>query len=260
MTSRLVGVEWEFNATVEGHRIREVARKLKCKVVPDGSCGWEVVTPPLPSNGHKLGNCIRQLGQQLRHADIDHDCSVHVHVDARDLTKSDMKRLMHVYAHVEPVLYALGGENRLDNDFCNPVSHRFGENGFDVDKWGAIITGSRIYNDKKCGARYYGLNVLPYVVGKRYRRRDTTVEFRMHENTHDPERIINWTRLLADIVSSVKGGFDINRMDKNQFKCLNKLSPRCRKWLKLTKKPRYRNLCMVGGSYKIKDLEDNPFA
>lgn len=54
---------------------------------------------------------------------------------------------------------------------------------------------------KKHSCRYVGMNLCPMFSARAHGRKDCTVEFRMHRETKDPERLVGWTKLLVQIVS-----------------------------------------------------------
>jgi hypothetical protein len=54
--------------------------------------------------------------------------------------------------------------------------------------------------DKKSTCRYVGLNLCPWVAGRVADRKDTTIEFRLHRESHNYERLLNWTRLCIALV------------------------------------------------------------
>lgn len=224
---RLAGVEWEMN-----ERPREVdqwADKWGAGVHSDGSCGWEAVTPPIA--GDNIRKCLTDLGKAIvdSRTNVNESCGVHVHVDARDLGWSDMYRLLWVYGRVEALLYVLAGHQRVKNQYCLPIGDAFTRALGNLDRKGAVLgavfnqnaptarTRMRQQPNKKDGGRYRGLNICPWIAGrrqvkqffdmkknrtvsKREMAKDTTVEFRMHSNTKDAERLINWTELLVTLV------------------------------------------------------------
>lgn len=202
---RKVGVEWEHNDPVG---LKSWIDKWGGGYYRDGSCGFEAVTPPLA--GEYIYTCLHELGTKLREVEIDARCSAHVHVDAGDLRWSDMYRLLFVYAKVEPVLYALAGQQRMENTYCIPVGPAYLDALKASDRKGAILAVAlgavdgrdRMRNmaEKKSGARYRGLNLSPWLYGKKHKAPDSTVEFRIHANTKDPERLANWASLLARLV------------------------------------------------------------
>lgn len=257
--SRLVGVEWEFNypsgsrASPDLKPVNDwVARWRGSDVHSDVSCGLEAVTPPMV--GTDIRKCLRELAAAFDGAEAtcNKQCSIHVHVDARDVTWSDMLRLLVVYAKLEPALYLLAGQNRLGSKFCRPCGDEYiaalsqsdrrggvlavamsDEGGRRTDYMGArnMMRGSV---SKKSNGRYKGLNIMPWIAGRSLREtvnvpvktymvnvpgkkdkvekkttgikrvhrmaNDTTVEFRIHRNTQDPDRVANWAMLCSRIV------------------------------------------------------------
>lgn len=289
--SRLVGVEWEYNNAVSNTALSNWKTKWHGQIVSDGSCGQEVVTPP--AAGDHLVNCLKDLGNAFvaDRAEIDDRCGIHVHVDAADLSWYDMRRLLTTYAHVEPLLYLLAGQNRITNRYCvpcgetyvnamgqlpkqteiNAVEERIRQTdasllarklpplaeqtkrawrekvGIDAMKGGILEVAFNQRGDaarqhqrgkpgKKDGARYKGLNLCPWLAGRRMKAKDTTIEFRLHRNVKGPdfERVINWAKVCARLVDwSVKASDnDVKQLPKSALKSLCKvIAPECEKYI-----------------------------
>jgi hypothetical protein len=210
---RLVGLEVEFNRNVYGGRTTTDWRDTweGASVVSDGSCGLEAVTPPLA--GECLRACVEDICDILNKGagGCNERCSVHVHVDARDFSWDDMSRLIRVYQLVEPILYILGGQGRVTNHYCRPLGTRYSavlEADYDkADKRMRVLQYASVPvregRSKKGGDRYRGMNLLPWLAGKQSNAKDSTVEFRIHKNSHDPQRLVPWATLLSDLVSWV---------------------------------------------------------
>ncbi len=212
-SKRLAGVEWEFNEINEGEKLlKSWKTRWDGRIHGDGSCGHEAVSAP--AAGDYIAKNLNDLGEAIKHADVDDRCGLHVHVDARDLSWHDMWRLLRVYSKYEPFLYMLAGQHRMVNDYCSPIASRIGgaserENFFDVK--GEILSfyvneevsyaRSRMRDlSKKDGSRYKSLNIMPWLSGRRFKASDTTVEFRLHRNTKDANRVIGWTQLCVRLV------------------------------------------------------------
>ncbi len=226
--ARMVGVEWEFNSCSDASSISSWAYKWRGGIHEDGSCGHEAVTPPLA--GDYVIDCLTDLGSALYDADAkaDERCGLHVHVEARDVMWEDMFRLLGIYAHVEPVLFAIAGQNRQRNSYCTPAGETFKNALSSIDRKGAVLAliykgqydsspamarerfrkkdihGNRVSSvQKKSDGRYRSLNIVPWLARHRagkQRVTDCTVEFRLHRNTLDAKRVIGWSLLCARIV------------------------------------------------------------
>lgn len=206
---RLVGIEWEYNEAYSNRKVRQWAEKWGGSIHSDGSCGWEAVTPPV--SGRYLAGCVYDMGRSLAGSEIDKRCGLHVHVDATDYTWNDMVRLCVLYAKVEPLLYAVGGDFRVRSSYCGPMgtalSEAFKRHGRTKDAvceavFGRTSAGGWLRNvHKKDGARYRGLNIVPWISQKAAERPDQTVEFRLHRNTGSAVRVFNWASLCETLVS-----------------------------------------------------------
>lgn len=253
--SRLVGVELEYNECSERGAIRRFLSTWRAGHHEDGSCGWEVVTAPI--SGKYIDRCLTDLGEALRDsgARADERCGVHVHVDASDYTWADMYRLLHVYAKLEPILYMLGGQHRALNDYCAPVGEKYVRALGNVDRKGTVLGVAygageaaearhfvwREQPTKKAGGRYKGLNICPWLVGRRYNtkrgakrvKKDTTVEFRLHRNTLDTKRVAGWAKLCAAIVTwcATASDKEAAALPRSGLRALMVIAPDSRDWI-----------------------------
>lgn len=268
---RLVGVELEYNDVDDRSPITDFCDEWGAGDHPDGSCGREIVTAPMA--GKHVVECMTALGEALKRAGASADdrCGLHVHVDAKDLTWSDMMRLLRVYSHVEPLLYLIAGHKRVENTYCRPCGKRYSAALASDDQKDAILRvayershgsgRSHVRNckpGKKDGGRYKGLNICPWLVGRRDNakgrytvyndsgkpagskvaqrkpvKRDTTVEFRLHRNTLDTARVAAWALLLAQIVDYAARATDaeVQALPKSALRALCVIAPASRPWI-----------------------------
>ncbi len=118
--TRLAGVEVEYNRCSKFAPIESWAQKYGAATHRDGSCGWEAVTSPAAGD-----HLLRQLGDLATAlhdsgASIDTRCGVHVHADGRDLRWPDVARLARLWARIEPLMFVLAGQARVENQYCEP--------------------------------------------------------------------------------------------------------------------------------------------
>lgn len=255
--SRLVGVEWEYNSC-EWDDVRAWSRKWRGGIHEDGSCGQEAVTAPL--SGDFISLCLTDLGNAFRNggAEADDRCGIHVHVDAGDLKWADMYRFLWVYSHVEPVLFLLAGQQRINNHYCRPcgIDYRYALGNSllekSKDRKGRVLevafsadssrvqygyTGrnyQRRAPGKKDGGRYRALNLCPWLAGRKEKCPDTTVEFRLHRNSLDPKRVIGWAQLCARLVdwSAKATDKEAQELPKSALRALCQvIAPDCAPWI-----------------------------
>jgi putative amidoligase enzyme len=274
---RTVGVEWEYNSIDDFKPLKKWLLDWNGGLHEDGSCGEEIVTPPL--SGDYISRCIQDLGQAFAkgNAQIRDNCGLHVHVDAKDVTWPDMYKLLRVYSKIEPVLYALGGQNRLVNSYSKQCGHLWEAALRDPDPKDAILrsaysaTDGRVYKKsynpgKKDGDRYRGLNICPWIAGRSSKnvKSDTTVEFRLHRNTSDPVRVANWAMLCARIVdwSVLSSDRDIRNLPASAARALCEvIAPdrapwvisRLKAWRGATKR-RFRRIVLNNGQYVTRQI------
>jgi hypothetical protein len=287
--ARLVGVELEYNddnGSYDRNPLDSFRHKWRAGDHYDGSCGREIVTAPIA--GKHIDKCLYDLGDALVTSGVkaDERCGVHVHVDAADFLWSDMFRLLHVYAKVEPLLYLIAGQHRVKNTYCAPIGEKYRSALSSVDRKGDVLNvaynrggaaGARAYvreyaPNKKDGGRYKGLNICPWLAGRRANRRrkpkvikrDTTVEFRLHRNTLSGRRVAEWAKLCERIVSWCAKASDAEAraLPKSALRALSVIAPdskpwiveRLRAWRKATaraQKHAPRRLSNSGGTWRI---------
>lgn len=272
-SSRLVGVEWEYNwvarqtskygyehGVSSNRELKAWCKKWRGDIHEDGSCGYEAVTAPLA--GNHIAPCLQELGQVFNNetVSIDRQCSIHVHVDAADFSWNDMYRLLWVYSQVEWALFSLAGPKRKSSSYCRPCGKKYREvlaRRF-VMKNGAAnirdqvlntvysgryhhrrilrLTGIEWYRraDRRDEARYKALNICPWLYATKKRIKTLkTFEFRLHQKTKDAERVIGWTKLLAELVDWVHQAEDkdVHQLPSNGLLALFAMCPQSRAWL-----------------------------
>lgn len=229
-------------------------------------------------SGDYISQCLTDLGKAFHNgnAEADERCGIHVHVDATDFSWADMYRLLWVYSHVEPVLYLLAGQQRIENHYCQPcgIDYRqaLGESLLEKgkDRKGRVLevaffadsyrrkgswdgrTYQRRGPGKKDGGRYRGLNLCPWLAGRKAKRPDTTLEFRLHRNTLDAKRVVGWAQLCARLVDWCAKATDKEAEDlpKSALRALCQvIAPDCAPWI-LNRVRGWRNdLPMDGCNY-----------
>lgn len=272
--TRTVGVEWEFNNILTARPLLKWQLEWRGGVHRDGSCGEEAVTPPLA--GDNILKCLEGLGKAFHDGSAKSDlrCGIHVHVDASDMGWHDIFKLIRVYSKLEPLLYLLAGQNRLENQYCEPCGPKLLRNLDAKDPKGAILTdcyssiNGRAYKkecngktDKKSGLRYRGLNLQPWLAGRfsKGNKPDTTIEFRLHRNTLDPYRVIGWAKVCARLIdwTDKASDADIATLPPSAARALAEvIAPDCAPWIigrimawhKVTKR-RNRKVMFKAGNY-----------
>ena len=168
----------------------------------DGSlnCGIELRTKPL--YGLDFINDIKESCAALLSEGytVKQTCGLHVHLDATKRTEDEIKRFIRYYMVFEPLLFAMLPPSRQDNHYCKKLNRNFTLDEFDkakhldyslykTENTGELNRHKRNHYDDM---RYHALNFHSYF----YRG---TVEFRMHNGTLSPEKIIAWVRILHNL-------------------------------------------------------------
>ena len=219
-SARFLAAEIEVAHIVKhGDRVEKVIQDWKGSVVPDGSLpngGFEINTAP--AGGDKFVEQITAICGALEKAgaSVDRCCGCHVHIDARDMDFYAVRRLITIYASMEPALFAMVPETRRRNAFCSPCGEEF----VSVVKTGRISAAevrNRIHQAiyrttdegrlaeakrSKCGAeRYKALNLHSWCFRG-------SVECRLLDGTVDADDIINWGALWARILDFAQARTD----------------------------------------------------
>jgi hypothetical protein len=175
------------------------------KIVNDGSCGYELVSPVLQGEAgipelHRAAAALEAAG-----AKVDKRCGLHVHFDARAMSLRAVKNLFKLWLKFEDVLDAFQPESRRGNanHYCQsnlmhapvgPDDHRvqcsrvFNK----IDACRSIEEMRQLYP-----CRYRKLNIQSYF-------RHQTLEVRHHSGTTCPEKITHWVRLMARLFDAAE--------------------------------------------------------
>lgn len=117
--------------------------------------------------------------------------------------------------------------------------------------------------EKKSSFRYHGLNLAPWIARLRRRNKskaarslynrpvsDATVEFRLHENCHDRERLTAWTKLLVRLVDFASKSTDseIDSLPMSGMRALATIAPDCLPFI-VQRTKAYRNAVNTGNRF-----------
>lgn len=159
--------------------------------------GKEFVSPPVRAKHIEWR--IRNL-LSIRPA-ISPRCSVHVHLNARDLTDQQISNFILLYSLYEPYLYKISG-NRWNNRFCVP--YRF--NPQLVKTVYKEADSSYLY----LLGKYAGLNMRSwYNYG--------TLEFRQHEGCLDVDRIMNWINIILCMKCAIQNKISVDKYSDSKL-------------------------------------------
>lgn len=201
ITDDMVGIEVELEGLhVNNDDLRaEVDRRWN--IIEDGSLrneGREFVFER-PMFGTDVVECLMNLPDAFNalgiSPTISNRCSVHVHIDVRDLQYEQLLTFVATYLLCEPYFFAVGGEERKDNIYSRPLAgsedylNRLGR-AFKMrdDESMSWVFRNNINNHVK----YSAFNVAPI-------QSQGSIEFRHHRGTYNPEVLINWTNMVLAI-------------------------------------------------------------
>jgi len=140
----------------------------------DDEAAYSVEWRSPPMTGDKglefLSNSARKIRDMGFRANK--SCGLHVHFDISDISKQDMAALKNFGLHIEVPIFKLVSPSRLGNNFCRGL------------------------NDVANTSRYRWMN-LQEAFDKHH-----TVEFRLHQGTTVPDRIVEWVKVCALILET----------------------------------------------------------
>ena len=223
--SRRFGVEIEFLSTISpqhaiGH-LRAAGITVEYmgythqttphwKIVTDGSCGYELVSPIL--TGEAGIEEVRKAAAALEAAGakVNSKCGFHVHFDARSMDMKAVKNLFKLWLKFEDVLDTFQPNSRRGdaNTYCKSnIPVRFEDARRHRDACSAMfrsIDACKNMNQMKelYSCRYRKLNIHSYF-------RHQTLEVRHHAGTTNPAKITNWIRLMARIFDAAESAASV---------------------------------------------------
>jgi hypothetical protein len=187
-----------------------VVAKWGGAIVGDGSLpgdGFEINTAPAAGDifseeMHEICEALKQDGGY-----ITNQAGAHVHIDARDFTFYDIRRLIFLYEKIEKALFGIVAPHRAASTYCRPCGPTYARNlsrGL-MPKANKAVILKNLYNidkaDKsfktvrlsKAGPRYNGLNLHSWMFRG-------SVECRIAHGTVDETKLVNWGVLWARIL------------------------------------------------------------
>lgn len=177
--------------------------KVSCpsgwKMVHDGSVnGMEyILGPVLGKDGYD--KIIAGTASMARKRLITQSCGFHLHMNARDLSESQVLEFLRFCHSYQNEFYAFVPLSRLKSSYCSPLKPI--ENN-DLESYLYVDSDSDVYEckrDKYNGARYTWINAHSYY----YRG---TIENRLHSGTMDSAKVINWVELWLKLLEYTKDG------------------------------------------------------
>lgn len=164
--------------------------------VEDGSLkvnGMEFVTVPIRFKYLEME--LRRLFAAIPQADFSPRTSIHVHMNARDLTVEDLHKFMLLYMVFERFLYTFSGD-RWTNNFCVPI--------YDAPKYIPSLLGQLSGGTfNPVWSKYMGLNIIP-LYGAEGVNRIGTIEFRQMLGNNSVEHIMDWCNLITCLKFAAK--------------------------------------------------------
>ena len=218
ISPRFISAEIEVASikTEGAAQLEAIIQKWKGSVVHDGSLpqgGFEINTAP--AAGHLFAKQIQEIcaGLKKAKATVTNQCGLHIHLDARDFDFYDIRRLVRVYAAIEPALFKIVPSARRNSHYAMRCAKKYedaiplAKTPFrDIQKQVAVGTygvadlsyGEERYPDGFGGtitnrARYNALSLHSWFYHE-------TIEFRIFEGCIDASTIIKLGNMCAAIL------------------------------------------------------------
>jgi hypothetical protein len=198
-----------------GPEVNRAAWNWSASCVGDGSLpdgGIEINTSP--ANGDLFIRQMREIGAAIYNQEgfVDSRAGMHCHVDARDFSWWDIRKLILLYAKIEEGIYHVVPPWRRGSSYATPCGQYFLQRiegkypnpraakankqklisaVYAQDGTGDIVRHAKVY--KGLGNRYRGLNLDSWFHRK-------TIECRIHQGSTRTERFIAWGMLWAAIL------------------------------------------------------------
>ena len=180
----LENVPMELQGTTIGHGFFLVKH--------DGSLrngGAEFVTSQ-PLSGKDLMIALEDAGNLFAEIKpvVNDRCSVHVHLDVRDMTQAQFTSLAATLITFERPLYNFAGLHRAENNYCIPYFKALGS----MKYMSGCSEGDFSRNIRQGGCKYAGTNFIPV-------KTQGSLEFRQMEGTYDINRIRDWINIIMSM-------------------------------------------------------------
>ena len=160
--------------------------------------GYEYASIPL--RGYQIEKALTYLSNTLAATGVTPEfsnrCSVHVHLNVRDMTWDQVRSLVLLYSIFEKHFFHIAGTKRENNIFCVPL--------YKCDLKGGI---SQLEYYTENWQKYCAINLGP-ILGSQDVGRFGTIEFRHLYGTLDVKTIIDWVNNLFKLrLAAVKYPF-----------------------------------------------------
>jgi hypothetical protein len=215
-----------IRAAVDGYNH---TTKTYWKVVSDASLSgtdcFELVSPILEGERGLMEVAIVADALERAGAKVNGSCGFHVHVDGRDLTVDQLKRVSKMWLKYENCFDALVGASRRRNLYCKSITSKFTGvvHGFrvidsaqDLRQLICAVNGDGPQSGHS--TRYHKLNLESML-------RHGTVEFRQHGGTVNGEKMVNWVKLVIGFVVAAAEAKTIRMTGAGKFANLLDVCP-----------------------------------
>jgi len=185
-----VGVEVELERVVMRSDLSGTWNKTVDNSLKDD--GVEFITVPLQFKYLEVE--LQRLFGGIKSCHSSTRCSIHVHINVRDMSLEELASFISLYLIFEKSLFNFSG-NRWNNNFCVPL-------GFYPTAPSKFISSLLKGEIRENWYKYLGLNVSPIFGGESTKL--GTIEFRHMVGTTNIDYILQWINLIVSLKISAK--------------------------------------------------------
>lgn len=188
------------------HRVSETWKIVRDSSIclSDGSTApgaFELVSPILEGSAglEALAGVMAILNRMG--AKVNKSCGLHLHINASDMSVSDIKQIYKKWIHCEELIDLFQPESRRanNNGYCRSVYSRFSNKLSAIETLDSCYTVHEIASVFAASNRYVKLNIQSYA-------RQGTIEFRGHGGTLNGEKAVNWVKFIQKFCASAIAG------------------------------------------------------
>ena len=194
------------HAQSKGNKFWHIKYDSTCGVKGKGQDrGWEIAS----YKGETVADVVHiaKVTDNLRLAglEVNNNCGLHVHVEAKDFTTREMGKLVGYWFKIEDVFMEAVPYRRCFSDYCVPLRDDMPKSLTPTPEQLWLHQCPSCLLPWENPERWLTVNLVNYATGLLYKNYSrSTVEFRLPEGTLALEDVKNWIRLFVHFVDTAK--------------------------------------------------------
>uniref|UniRef100_A0A7S4HYA4 Amidoligase enzyme n=1 Tax=Prymnesium polylepis TaxID=72548 RepID=A0A7S4HYA4_9EUKA len=213
--------------------------------------GIELVSPILKGEDglnkiHAMIKAVSEVGGKVNQS-VGH----HVHIDAKNMDLTEIKKVCVAFVVYEKVFDLMTSKSRQTNRWCKSVQAMVlnssgGNMQTALNRIKNAQSRAEVVQLVNKNDRYYKLNVTNLTGGHGH----GTIEFRMHQGTHNAEKTRNWVEMLQRFVDHVTTRDEYMAPLPNQ--------PPAKMWLHMMQRVIHKESLTTWCWQRILELDERP--